>query len=393
MTSGGVVAGDGHSAADAARGAAGKGRALVLSGSIGRGHDVVAEVCASALRAIGLESRIADCMALLGPVNAAVAEAVYRLMLARPGIYDGFHFAHLRAEGAFSRYGDRAACRRIADRLAGELGNDQLDLVLSVFATGAAAGAELATRRPGLRTAVFCTDATVHAMWVHERTDLFIASSELTSQTVRRYRPSAEVVVIPAPVRPGFYAPPSKPDARVHLGVRLEGSCVLLMAGGWGIGPLARSAAELADHGHHVLAVAGSNRRLLRDLRAIARDQPLVHPFGYTDEMPLLMSAADVVVTGPGQACHEVRVVGRPLVLLDAVPGHGRENLLYELMVGGASSCSPSGGAVCRAVEAALKSGLTPPPWPVRSEADWRASFVKALEPLGITITLPPAPN
>jgi processive 1,2-diacylglycerol beta-glucosyltransferase len=377
--------------AGSAPASAGNGDALVLSGSIGRGHDVVAEVCASALRAMGLQPTVHDCMALLGPVNSAVAEAVYRFMLARPGIYDGFHFAHLRAEGAFSRYGDRAACRRLAHRLDEELANDRLRLVLSVFATGAAAGAELASRRPGLRTAVFCTDATVHAMWVHDRTDLFIASSELTSHTVRRYRPSAEIAVIPAPVRPGFYTPPPKLDARARLGVRPDSSCVLLMAGGWGIGPLARSAAELAGHGHEVLAVAGSNRRLLRELHATARAQPLVHPFGYTDEMPSMMSAADVVVTGPGQACHEVRVVGRPLVLLDTVPGHGRENLLYELMLGGASSCSPSGESVCQAVEATLKSGLTPPPWPVRSESDWRARFVKALEPLGITVP-PPSP-
>jgi processive 1,2-diacylglycerol beta-glucosyltransferase len=362
----------------------GRRRGLVLSGSIGRGHDVVAEVCADALRSNGIEPTVYDCMALLGRANATVAEGVYRLMLARPGLYDGFHFAHLRAEGAFSRYGDRAACRRIVSRLEGELADDRLELVLSVFATGAAAGAELAGRRPGLRTVVFCTDATVHAMWVHERSDLFIATSELTSNTVRRYRPSAEIAVIPAPVRSGFYDPPPKEQARARLGVRPDSCCVLLMAGGWGIGPLARSAAGLADDGYEVLAVAGSNRKLLKELGTIARSRPLVHPFGYTDAMPSLMSAADIVVTGPGQACHEVRVVGRRLVLLDAVPGHGRENLLYELMLGGASSCSPSAESVCRAVAATAKSGGTPPPWPVTSEAQWRAMFVRALEPLGI---------
>ncbi len=360
------------------------GRALVLSGSIGRGHDVVAEVCAGALRSDGIETAIYDCMALLGRTNAAVAEGLYRFMLARPGLYDGFHFAHLRAEGAFSRYGDRAACRRIARHLASELTDERLELVLSVFATGAAAGAEVAARRPGLRTVVFCTDATVHAMWVHERSDLFIATSELTAHTVRRYRPSAEIAVIPAPVRAAFYSAPPKVEARARLGVPADSSCVLLMAGGWGIGPLARAAAALADDGHRVLAVAGSNTKLLRELSRMGRSRPLVHAFGYTDEMAALMSAADVVVTGPGQACHEVRVVGRSLVLLDVVPGHGRENLLYELMLGGASSCSPSAESVRQAVGAAFKSGLTPSPWPVTSEAEWRRSFLRALEPLGV---------
>jgi processive 1,2-diacylglycerol beta-glucosyltransferase len=349
----------------------------------------VAEVCAAALEAAGMVTTTKDCMALLGRVNSAVAERAYRMLLSRPAIYDAFHFGLLRAEGRFSKRGDRAACRRIVSALSGELSDPMLELVLSVFATGAAVGGELAERRLGLRNVVFCTDATVHAMWVDDRTDLFVATSELAARTVRRYRPAAEVAVIPAPVRPAFYDAPSPEAARAVFGLDGDRPCVLLVAGGWGVAPLAESARELAAAGYHVLAVAGSNRKLWGQLCSEAASNSAVRAFAYVEDMVTLVAASDVVVSGPGQTCNEVRVVGRPLVVLDAVPGHGRENLLYELMQGGAASASPQPGSVRRAVDAVLKSDPPPPSWPVRDQGEWRRHFLAALAPLGLSLSTP----
>ena len=66
-------------------------------------------------------------------------------------------------------------------------------------------------------------------------------------------------------------------------------------------------------------------------------------PFGFTDRVPELMAAADLVVALPGATtCSEARVVGRQLLLLDVMPGHGRDNLLHELELGGAHVCLPT---------------------------------------------------
>ena len=58
--------------------------------------------------------------------------------------------------------------------------------------------------------------------------------------------------------------------------------------------------------------------------------------FGFTDRIPELMAAADLVITSSGDTCAEARAVGRPLLLLDLVPGHGRDNLQHELELGDA---------------------------------------------------------
>jgi processive 1,2-diacylglycerol beta-glucosyltransferase len=57
-----------------------------------------------------------------------------------------------------------------------------------------------------------------------------------------------------------------------------------------------------------------------------------------------------VVVTSSGDTCREARTLGRGIVLLDVVPGHGRENLMHELELGGATVCMPTAKSIARAV-------------------------------------------
>ena len=49
------------------------------------------------------------------------------------------------------------------------------------------------------------------------------------------------------------------------------------------------------------------------------------------------MAASDLVITSSGDTCTEARTVGRPLLLLDVVQGHGRDNLQHELELGDAA--------------------------------------------------------
>jgi UDP-N-acetylglucosamine:LPS N-acetylglucosamine transferase len=76
--------------------------------------------------------------------------------------------------------------------------------------------------------------------------------------------------------------------------------------------------------------------------------------FGFSDEVPLLMSASDIVISSSGDTCREARVVGRPLVLLDVVPGHGRENLQHEIELGDATVSMPVPSSIVAAVERML---------------------------------------
>ena len=361
--------------------------ALVLSGSIGRGHDSVAEACRSALSRAGIESELLDSMALLGGLGSKVGMTVFRRLLSVPSVYDGFHFSHLRTGSRLSMALERASSKRLVPALEDKLRDSaRTPLLVSVFPTGVTASARLKDEHPEARVVAVCTDASAHRMWVHPGVDLYVVCSMLAALTLRRYDASANVALVPPPVRPQFFSAPERSVARAALGLPDDARCVLLMAGGWGLGPLADSAVALARAGYHVLAVAGANRRLESRLGQVAARYPRVHPFGLTDRVPQLMSAADTVVTTPGQTCHEARVVGRWLVVLDIVPGHGRENALHELEIGGALSCSPDPDSIVGSVGVMFSDRPDMDPWAVQSAEEWDKHWYGALSSIGLSL-------
>jgi processive 1,2-diacylglycerol beta-glucosyltransferase len=361
-------------------------RAILLSGSFGKGHDTLAEACALSLEAGGIDTRTFDSMALLGSAGNGLGSWVFRKILERPSVYDAFHFSQLRTGGRLARFADNAALRFMEPRFGTEAEAFPPDLVVSVFATGAAAAARYKQSHRDLPTVVFITDTVAHRMWVHDETDLFLVVSEASAASVRRFRPKAEIAVVLAPVRPGFYTAPTQAAARATFGVPDGEPCVLLMSGGWGIGPLDRAARALAGAGYWVLAVGGSNDRLVARLRAAAADEPRVVPFGYTEEIPELMAASDAVITSSGDTCREARAVGRGLVLLDVVPGHGRENLMHELELGRAAVCSLEPESVVGAVEAFLADPANGPVAGQGSLAQWDDELRSALASVGFKL-------
>jgi UDP-N-acetylglucosamine:LPS N-acetylglucosamine transferase len=358
-------------------------KSVILSGSIGQGHSSVAEVCAAALERAGSRVTTIDCMADLGGVGQRIGEFVFRHTLSHPPVFDALHFSQLRTGSRLSDRIERASAQRVTRALFEPAGH--ADLMLGVFATGAGAAGRIRQSTPRVRTAVLCTDATAHRVWMHPGIERFLVCSTMAAATVRQYQPTADVVEIVPPVRPQFFSVPERRAARAALELDEDRTLILLMSGGWGLGMHAEVAHQLADEGYGVAAVAGSNASLAARLRHEARQASKgeVVAYGYTDGIPDLMAAADVVVTTSGQTCHEARVVGRPLVIMDAVAGHGRENLLLEITKGGALACTPHPRAVVHAVQAALE-GVCPPadPWPLSSPHEWDEQFLSSLEGL-----------
>ena len=152
-------------------------RALLLSGSLGAGHEVHARTFAASLAGRGWSTQILDAMRLLGPRGGSAGEAVFRGMLAVPGLFDAFHFAALRPGSRLALLTDAAARRQLVPRLRDYLDAHPADLAVSVFATAASAVSVLADRYPGMSHVVLCSDVTPHRLWVHPNVDLYLVTS------------------------------------------------------------------------------------------------------------------------------------------------------------------------------------------------------------------------
>lgn len=363
-------------------------RALLLSGPLGLGHEMPVRSFRDQLERSGWQVRARDSMALLGSGASRAGLRVFDGLMSMPGLYDGLHFAALRTGGGVARMMDRASARRVVPALRADLAAEPADLVLSVFATGALAAACLKAEAPRRATVVYCPDVAVHRLWVHEGTDLFLVSSEAAAASVRRFRPRANIAIVPPPVRAAFYEAPSRERARESLRIPLDARCVLLIDSGWGFAPLAEAAAGLADASVRVLAVAGRNASSRRRVHAVAAVKPHVTPFGFTDQVPALMAAADLVVTLPGAAtCAEARVVGRHLLLLDVMPGHGRDNLLHELELGSAGVCGTAASDIVAGALAMLERSVPDAGTgqaPVPRASRWEPAFADALARIGL---------
>ena len=236
---------------------------------------------------------------------------------------------------------------------------------------------------------MLCTDVTVHRIWAAPGTDLFLVTSPAAEASVRRYLPRATVAVVPPPVRAEFYAAPSQAKARAALGVPPGEFCVLVIDSGWGFGPLTATVAELAAAGVHVLAVAGRDQAVEQRFRELARQTPRVIPFGFTDRVPELMAAADLVVALPGATtCSEARVVGRQLLLLDVMPGHGRDNLLHELELGRAHVAQPTARGLTESA-LAVRDEVMSTPGPAGPPPRWEPAYAAALRQIGVDLHLP----
>jgi UDP-N-acetylglucosamine:LPS N-acetylglucosamine transferase len=354
------------------------------------GHDVMAEACTVSLERRGWNTATMNSLKLMGKAAGGLGEKAFRALLGIPGAYDAFHFEQLRRGGRLARFADTASSRYAVPALHAELDARPASLLISVFATGAGAASRVKTGRPGMLTATFCTDVNPHRLWVYDNTDLYLVTSATARGFVRRFHPEAEVAVVPTPVRPAFYAAPTQREARAELGLPEEGPCVLLMAGGWGIGPLVELAEAVARAGIHTLVVAGRNAALEETLSAAALRTDRLRPFGFTDRIPLLMAASDVVITSSGDTCSEARVIGRHLLLLDIVPGHGRENLQHELERGAADVAPATPEGLLRSLIACLER-VSPPAGAVAQPAQaWENAFEAALGRLGVAGLGPP---
>ncbi|WP_041938705.1 MULTISPECIES: MGDG synthase family glycosyltransferase [Frankia] len=360
-----------------------RGSALLLSGSLGMGHDVMAEACGASLTRRGFTARTADSLRMLGGRNGSRGEKVFRGMIAVPGLYDAVHFSQMRTGGRLALAIERASSRYVVPALRQELTEQPTDLVISIFATGAAATSRVKPEFPGLVTAVFSTDCCVHRLWVHDNTDLYLVTSQTAARYVRRFAPNALVSVVPTPVREPFYDPPTQEEARAALGIPADAPCVLLMSGSWGLGPLVEGAAAMAAAGIYVLAVAGRNKPLAARLTALAERQHKVIPFGFTDRIPALMAASDLVVTSSGDTCSEARVIGRDLLLIDVVPGHGRDNLQKELERGHAEVTNTDPVSLTRSALACLDRVKPPSDRVAIGPQAWEQAFGSALAQIG----------
>jgi processive 1,2-diacylglycerol beta-glucosyltransferase len=160
----------------------------------------------------------------------------------------------------------------------------------------------------------------------------------LFGEFVRKGIPECKLCATGIPIKGAFYDQLEQKEARRRLGLKEEGRFVLLGCGSMGCGRLERHAIELANRlpgDVSLVVLCGKNEELANNLSRFSSDMFCV--VGFTKDIPLYMSAADIYLTKPGGLTTTEAIVKRlPMVLVEAVPGCETRNLnfLSEMGVG-----------------------------------------------------------
>jgi len=227
------------------------------------------------------------------------------------------------------------------------------DLIVTVhlFANSFALRA-LGPNRPPFITVV--TDmVTTHALWFDKRADLILVPTENARQrALKNNMPAEKVRVVGLPVADKYCKPKGrKSTLRNKLGWPVDKPIVLMVGGGEGMGPLAKTAHEIDASGLNVglVIVCGRNQRLKTSLEAEKWENPTLI-YGFTRDMPDFMRASDFIVTkaGPGTIAEALNAE-LPIILYSKLPGQEDGNVTF-VQEEGAGVWAPTPQEVVRAL-------------------------------------------
>jgi processive 1,2-diacylglycerol beta-glucosyltransferase len=183
------------------------------------------------------------------------------------------------------------------------------------------------------------TDFEAHALWMDPDADLYcVAQEETKAGLVARGVPSDRVVATGIPVAAKFSQPIEVQSVRKRNGWRDDLPMVLVLSGGFGMGPVREVLEQLdrASGDFQVVVVCGKNEELRRELATRNPRRP-THVLGFVTNMHELMAASTLILTKPGGlTCSEALALGKPLVLLNPIPGQEAANSDFLLEHGAA---------------------------------------------------------
>ncbi len=184
------------------------------------------------------------------------------------------------------------------------------------------------------------TDFEAHALWMDACVDLYcVAAEETKARLVARGATADNVVVTGIPIAAKFLSKPSPQAVRKNYGLRDDQPVLLVLGGGFGMGPVAEILAELdkMPERFQTLVVTGNNEELRRKLAMQTRKHP-THVLGFSTNMHELMAVADLILTKPGGlTTSEALALGKPLFILNPIPGQEAANSDFLLERGAAA--------------------------------------------------------
>jgi processive 1,2-diacylglycerol beta-glucosyltransferase len=305
---------------------------LILSADVGEGHAAAARALSEQIADSPEQADVTviDGLAAMGPLLRPVVEDGYRVQLRFfPWTYTVVYWLleHILPIQLFAR---RLLCSLGARPLARTIEEYEPDVIVSTYPAVTVVLAKL--RRIGVVTCptiATITDLTGLFFWAQRGIDMHLVMYGESMSSVEEIAGEGSVQLVRPLISAEFLQPRCPTEARRTLGLPEDGRMVVVSGGGWGVGDIAGAVREFTrvEEVTSIVCLAGRNEQLAEKLTAAFAREPKVHVYGFTDKMPDLLAAADVLVhsTG-GVTCLEAMAAGTPVVSYGLPVGHARLN-------------------------------------------------------------------
>lgn len=329
-------------------------RVLILSASVGAGHVRAAQATQLAIERVRPDTTVrhVDVLTLTGALFRRVyAQAYLDLASHAPHVIGALYDATDRAPRAAKPL-DRL--QRLIERLnlakLDALVREGWDAVVCThFMPADLVSGIRRKRRLSFSLFTVVTDFDAHGLWAVDHIDHFFVAprpwGEAHASLVRLGIDPRTISDPGIPIDPCFATPLTQKAARTTLNLPANRPCVLLLSGGFGVGPIedtlrAIIAAPNIDRPFHLVAIAGKNAKLklaLERAAKLATDRVSCSVTGFTTDIASFMAAADLVITKPGGlTTSEVLARGVPMVIMNPIPGQESRNSDMLLEAGAA---------------------------------------------------------
>lgn len=321
-------------------------RVLILHASVGSGHMRAAEALAAAFRRRSPgQVRVEDVLKYTNPLfREAYAQSYLQMTDKLPALWgyvygqtdrDYFRFAtDLRTlVDAVWAWGLRRLLRDYQPQV--------------IVCTHFLPVEVLARRKDRARMAqpLYCvvTDYHAHAFWAYRNVDgYFVATEDTRQQLKARGVPDAVIKIFGIPVDPSISVVKNQADVRQTRQFAAGVPLVTLFGGGLEAARVRTMVEGLLrqDVRGTLAVVAGRNRGLLGEIDDIQTSGALeLRKYGFIDWVDDLVVSSDAVITkAGGLTVSEVLARGRPMVIIDPIPGQEESNADYLVSVGAAIS-------------------------------------------------------
>ena len=321
-------------------------KVLIITAPLGNGHNACAKALKKHYDNLGAECTVLDLYEYISPHLKSFIEAAYfwtmkSAMSVRP-LANELYMMNERTEPRAHFITDLQN-DILASALCKYIDENRPDIIICTQVYAAQVVSRL--RRENKTNALTCaiiTDFTVQTYWQDTQNIDYIVtySPMLSQQCSNRGIPQSKILPVGIPIDEKFSLSVPQDKARRQLGYSRDKFCVLVMSGGMGYGKISRCVQDMDKRFDNIqfVVVCGSNESLYKDMQQVKTKNEM-HLLGYSNQVELLMDAADCIVTKPGGiTASEALAKHLPIITYDPLPGMEENNVVFLVNMGCAIS-------------------------------------------------------